>query len=272
MVIKDSIMNMSKRPRKLFCISVFHPLFLLSLLFNVMSDSSKGQSSIRDSVISMITIDMQMALQNPAGDLAERFGRNGALGGGIHYKNKKNWEIGIDGQFMFGKRVNDPVTELVATVEGYHIDQEGRFVNLLFLERGFTITGNVGKVIPLFGPNPNSGILIRGGVGLMQHKILLESRVNDVPQLEDEYLKGYDRLTNGLTLHQFIGYKYMGNNRFINITMGFEGYQAFTQSRRDFDFEMMKKDDRKRMDMLYGLKVIWSFPIYRRVSTGYYIN
>jgi hypothetical protein len=253
-------------------VTVFNAVVLLSMIFLMIGQETLAQSSVKDSVISMFTIDLNLGFQSPAGDLANRFGSNAALGGGVHYKTERNWEIGMETQFMFGSRVNDPVTSITATADGYHIDQNGNFVNLLFLERGFTIVGTIGKVIPLFGPNPNSGLIIRGGAGLLQHKILLESRVNDVPQLEGDYLKGYDRLTNGLTLHEFIGYRYMGNNRFINITFGFEGYQAFTQSRRDFDFDLMKKDDNKRNDMLYGMKLIWSFPIYRRASTGYYIN
>jgi len=251
---------------------VLYGLALIILMMALGISESKAQSSVKDSVISMFTIDMSLAYHSPAGDLANRFGDNAALGGGFHYKTDRNWEIGIDVAYIYGTRVNDPVTALTTTIEGFHIDQNGNFVNLLFLERGFTAVGNIGKVIPLLGPNPNSGLIIRAGLGLFQHRIRLETRRNDVPQLEGAYMKGYDRLTNGLTLHQFIGYKFMGNNRLINFTLGFEGYQGFTQSRRDFDFDTMKKDDQKRLDMLYGLKLIWSFPIYRKASTGYYIN
>ncbi len=251
----------------------FGARMLMLILISVFSWSScMAQGSVRDSVISMFSIDLSLGYHSPAGDLAERFGDNGAVGGSVHYKTNKNWLFGLQGGLIFGSLVKDPVTLPITTTDGFHIDQNGNFVNLLFLQRGLYFNVTAGKVFKLFGPNPNSGLVITGGVGLLQHKILLETRNNEVPQLEGDYLKGYDRLTNGLTLHQFMGYRYMGNNRFVNLTVGFEGFQAFTESRRDFDFDMMKKDDRKRLDMLYGLKVMWSFPIYRRVSSGYYFN
>ena len=121
----------------------------------------------------------------------------------------------------------------------------------------------MGKVFPLLGPNDNSGLSLQCGVGLLQHNIRLETRQNEVPALEGEYLKGYDRLSNGFTLHQLIGYQFYGNNRLVNFFIGIEGFQAFTQSRRDFNFDLMAKDETKRSDSLYGVKVKWSLPLKR---------
>jgi hypothetical protein len=264
------------RPRTKEVIKVnsgFNALSILMLLIcSLSASSSMAQGSVKDSIISMFSIDLSLGYHSPAGDLANRFGDNGAVGGSVHYKTNKNWLFGLEGGLIFGTMVKDPVTLPITTVDGYHIDQNGNFVNLLFLQRGLYMNVTAGKVFKLFGPNPNSGLVVTGGAGLLQHKILLETRNNEVPQLEGDYLKGYDRLTNGLSLHQFVGYRYMGNNRMVNVTLGIEGFQGFTENRRDFDFDMMRKDDKKRLDMLYGLKLMWSFPIYRRVSTGYYVN
>lgn len=252
---------------------LFRTLFIRGaalFFFVLMFTDSHGQGSIRDSVISMFTVNFSVGYHSPAGDMADRFGNNGFLGGSFRYKNDQNYVFGIESGFLFGSKVKENVAEGIMSSEGFVIDSEGGFTNLLILERGMLLVGTVGKVVPVLGPNPNSGIVFRLGAGMLQHKIRLETRNNDVPQLEGDYLKGYDRLSNGLTLHQFIGYQYLSNRRLVNLTIGIEGYQAFTQSRRDFNFDLMSQDTSKRKDALYGLKVTWSFPIYRRAADGYY--
>jgi hypothetical protein len=109
------------------------------------------------------------------------------------------------------------------------------------------------------------------GAGLLQHKIRIEVQDNNVPQLDGDYRKGYDRLTNGLALTEFVGYLHCGNNRLINFFAGIELTQAFTKSRRDWDFSTMRKDDSNRMDLLFGIKVGWFFPMYKHAATAYYI-
>ncbi|NND93376.1 MAG: hypothetical protein HKN45_00820 [Flavobacteriales bacterium] len=244
--------------------------FIYTLVLTFISLTAYSQANLRDSVISMYTIDFSAGLHTPSGDISERFGGNGFIGSSFHYKTGSNWVFGIEGGFIFGNNVKEDVASGIRTSEGFVIDQEGNFTELLLLQRGMSIVGTVGKVIPLFGPNPNSGLVIRLGGGLLQHNIRLESRNNDVPQLEGEYLKGYDRLSNGFSVYQFIGYQYLGNQRLVNLTIGFEGYQAFTRSRRDYNFDLMARDDKERFDALYGLKVSWSFPIYKRLASRYY--
>lgn len=240
------------------------------LLFQLHVTDVVAQSSLRDSVIAMSSIELQIGFHTPVGDLAERFGGNGAIGAAYRYKTKTNWQVGIEGSFLFGNNVKEPVATGILSSEGFVIDQAGGFTELLVLERGVIVIGSVSKIVPALGPNKNSGFVFRIGSGFMQHKIRLETRNNDVPQLEGEYLKGYDRLTNGLTLHQFVGYQYLSNRRLVNFSIGVEGYQAFTQSRRDFNFDLQRRDDTKRLDSLYGAKLSWIFPIYRKSADGYY--
>ncbi len=252
-------------------ISISKLLALAALIASSFSfKEACAQSSLRDSVIRMSTIELSIGLHSPAGDMSDRFGGSSVLGLAYRYKNSSNWQFGMEGSFFFGNNVKQPVAGGLLTSEGFIIDREGGFTELLVLERGMLISANVGKIVPVFGPNPNSGFVFRFGVGLMQHKIRLETRNNDVPQLEGDYLKGYDRLSNGLMLQQFIGYQYLSNKRLINFTLGVEGFQGFTQSRRDFNFDLMRKDDAKRIDSLYGFRFSWNFPIYRKSASGYY--
>ena len=106
----------------------------------------------------------------------------------------------------------------------------------------------------------------------MQHKIKIETVGNTVPFLNKEYRKGYDHLSNGLALHQFIGYQYMGNKKTINFFAGFDFFEGFTQNRRDFNFDEMKKDEMKRKDILLGIKAGWILPLYKQAPNSFYYN
>jgi hypothetical protein len=92
------------------------------------------------------------------------------------------------------------------------------------------------------------------------------------PQITGDYAKGYDRLTAGFNLNQFIGYYFMSKSRVLNFYAGFEFYQAFTKSRRDYIFDLMQKDESNHFDLFYGIKVGWMIPIYNRAPDKYYYN
>ena len=102
---------------------------------------------------------------------------------------------------------------------------------------------------------------------MLQHKIRIEGAA---PQLMGEYKKGYDRLSNGLALGEFIGYVHLGKNHFINFFAGFEIIEAFTKNRRSFNIDTIEKDDTKRLDILSGFKFGWIIPLYRRNADEFY--
>jgi hypothetical protein len=143
---------------------------------------------------------------------------------------------------------------------------------VLILERGSITTVNVGKILSLKNSNPNSGIMIKGGVGLMQHKIRLETQEDLVTQLEGEYIKGYDRLTNGIVFSQFLGYFHMSDNKLSNFYAGFEFYEGFTRGRRELNFDTQVKDNAPRTDILYGFKVGWVIHMYKRTGREFYYD
>ena len=122
----------------------------------------------------------------------------------------------------------------------------------------------------MFGVNNNSGLFISGSLGLLQHKIRIENDGNRAPQILNDFKKGYDKLTNGLAVSEFIGYMYIGESQILNFYAGFEFYQAWTQSRRDFDFGTMQVDTQKRLDMLHSFKIGWVIPLYKRLPDKYY--
>lgn len=225
---------------------------------------SYGQAGVRDTSILIVPITVSYSFQLPQGDMAERFGWNNNLGLSAGVKFKSNYMLGLEGSFLFGNNVKDAsMLRQVATSNGVIVDQEGVPAKLFLYERGYTIVAYAGKLIPIVGPNPNSGILLKLGAGVMRHKIRIESQTSDVPALEGEYLKGYDRLSAGPMMSAFVGYQHIGNNKLINFLFGFQMDLGFTQSLRPYNFDSGRSDDGVRFDGLNGLRFGWTLPLYK---------
>jgi len=226
---------------------------------------------MRDSSISFVMLGPSFQYQAPGGDMADRFGNNYNVGAFLNYKFARNWMLGIESDFLFADNVKEEgILDGISTDDGNIIGESGEFATVYLYERGFHILAKAGKVFPLFGPNKNSGLLLSAGVGFLQHKIKIDVDKEDVPELSKEYKKGYDRLSNGPALTEGISYLHCGSKRLINFSLGFECTQAFTQCRRDYNFDQMKKDTTKRLDLLYGIRFTWFFPIYRTAANSFF--
>ena len=106
----------------------------------------------------------------------------------------------------------------------------------------------------------------------MQHKIRIEHQNNVIPQLEGEYIKGYDRLSNGFMLTGFVGYFNMSSSKMANFYIGYEFMQGFTKNRRGFNFDTKESDSKNRLDILSGFKIGWCLLLYKRTADNYYFN
>ncbi|MDQ3072290.1 MAG: hypothetical protein M3Q97_03370 [Bacteroidota bacterium] len=241
-------------------------LLLSGLLLGILTTSGNAQADIKDSGIHIWLIGGQGGLQFPGGNLSERFGMNAVVGGGVYYKSATNWLFGIDYNFMFGSAVKEKPVDRVAAENGYLINGNGEYQIMKIYERGNMPMFRFGKVLPLFGPNPNSGLLIRGGAGVLVHKIKYYFTGSAPPQLAEEYIKGYDRLTGGPAFAQSIGYIHLSNRNRVNFSASFEIIEGFTRSLRSWDFATNRYDDRRRLDLLYGISLQWYFPIYKQAA------
>jgi hypothetical protein len=246
-------------------------VFFLMLPFCLTWSTSQGQKNIRDSLISTSLLSCSYAYQYPGGDLDKRFYSNNAIGGSYLFKTKHNWLVGVNGFFMFRDKIKETgLFQSISTSNGYIIDGNGIYAEVRLYERGFYGGAQLGKIFPVLGPNKNSGILLMAGTGLLQHKIRIENPDNTAPQIKGDYKKGYDRLTNGLAVNEFIGYMYLGNSRLVSFYAGFEFTQAWTQNRRSYNFDLMGPDNTKRMDLLSSFKIGWVIPLYKRAPEKYY--
>ncbi len=209
----------------------------------------------------ILTINANYGFQVPGGDLADRFGVNSDIGFAIEFITKR-LILGIESDFIFGGNVKEDVISNLRTPSGGIVSQGKELGEVDLSERGFFSGLTVGTIIPLSQKNTRSGIRISGTGGFMQHKIRIVDITESIRQLQGPYLKGYDRLTNGLAIKEFVGYQYFSNNRLLNFYFGVEGIQAFTQNRRSYNFDTMMKDETKRVDLLFGLRLGWTLPIF----------
>lgn len=241
------------------------------ILFSSLS-TLYAQSGIRDSIIRFPFIGIGYGLYQPAGDMADRFGINSQFTGDLIFKTKKNFLFGVSGGFIFGDKIKETnLLSAISTENGQIIGYDGLYADVRTFERGYQLSAVFGKIIPFKKPNKNSGIVIMGGPGFIQHKIRIENIGNTAPQLTKAYLKGYDRLTNGLEMREFIGYIYFSNRQLVNFFGGFEFIQGFTSGRRDYNFDDPKQTENKdRIDHLIGFKLGWVLPLYKKKPAAYY--
>ncbi len=204
--------------------------------------------------------------QVPGGDLADRFGVNSSLGVTFGTKRVNGLYLGGNVNFMFGNDVKEPnlIQNLISS-NGEIISTEGKPATVLIQQRGFYFSSELGKFFKFKSAKTESGILASFGVGFLQHNIRFEHQLDDVPQLDGDYEKGYDRLTNGLMLSQNLGWMFFSPKRGGDFYIGLEVMEGFTASRREFNFDTLESEKGKsRLDLLFGVKVAWIVPFYKK--------
>ena len=131
-------------------------------------------------------------------------------------------------------------------------------------QRGHTLTMNGGRLFPLLKNNKNSGILVDVGFGFMLHRIDIFASSLTVPQVTEDYEKGYDRLSGGVAFNQFIGYQHLDPKKRVNFQVGFSFQQAFTKSMRSIDFDTRTYNALERTDLLQGVRIGIILPVYTK--------
>jgi hypothetical protein len=205
----------------------------------------------------------------PGGDLVKRFGGpTGSTGGGVDFISANNILVGSEAYYFFGDEVKEDPLTILRMEDGNIIGNDQSFANFFIQERGFYLGGRIGKV---FGnAKRRSGVRATLGAGYMQHKMRLQDNTLSLSQVIGAYKKGYDRLTGGLALQQFIGWQHLGLNRRTNWTIGLEFTQGFTNTRRSWDYSLRRKLDERRLDLRFGLRAAWTLPLYLKKAEEIY--
>ncbi len=265
--MKAKALNFENRTSK--TVSLFGILSIV-MLIALKPYGARGQVDIKDSTIQVLMISANYSLEQSAADLKDRFGLTSFLGPAFSLKTDNNWFYSAEFDFMFGNSVKQNPLSIIETERGRLINGQGTIEPLEKRQRGFRSEVRAGKVFPILGPNPNSGIFLQAGAGFIQHRIDYKQQSGALFQLQGDYEKGYDRLTNGLMLSQTLGYLNLSDNKLINFSVAFQISQSFTKNRRDWNFDTRSPMNEQRLDMLYGVRVEWTFPVYDQASEGFY--
>lgn len=209
----------------------------------------------------------------PAADMAKRFGLGYSVGPGFFYKTQKNWLFGATCDFLFGNRIKEDSFMInLKEANGGIIGQNGQRTSINIFERGYMIGLQAGKIIPFNKKNRDNGLMLMTSAGFIQHKILINDPQGHVTQVQGDYRKGYDRLTNGWYLGQFIGYTYFSNSGLVNFNIGLNATFGFTQGRRDYLLDVRRPGTDSRTDIIIGIRGGWYIPIFKRKSEEYYFE
>ena len=201
-----------------------------------------AQNQKSDSAVSRTWIGFEYGANGTYEDLADRYGFLNHVGLMTGFKTKKNYFFGLNSYFLFGNNVKlTGVFDHLTDEYGNITDINGDIAALVVFPRGFSSNLTVGKILPIFNVNNNSGIFIHGGIGFLLHKMKIETNEQVVPQLELDYKKGYDRLTTGINFHQFLGYNFIATTVGYHFYGGFYAQQGLTKTGEIFFMRPMKK-------------------------------
>jgi len=201
----------------------------------------------------------------PGADMAKRFGTSYRIGPALLYKTKSNWIFGVKGDFIFGNTIKgDSLMWNLRESSGRFYNYNGERVSIGISERGYAVGLQAGKIFPFSSGLSEQGFLILTGVGFVQHKIGIVNKNAEVPQLSKGARKGYDRLTNGVYVEQFAGYNYFGKGGLLNFHIGLNVMAGFTQGRRDWQYDLMRPGNDKRLDLLFGIRGGLYIPLFKK--------
>ncbi len=211
---------------------------------------------------SAVLVNLNLGYQVPGGDMAKRFNNNFVAGGSVAYLTGKNWMFSLDFDYIYSDRLKEDVLNPLRNSQGYITNEFGEPGDAVMQQRGFYTGLRAGKLISIGKLNKRSAIEVSLGAGYMRHWVHIEDRSETLPQLEGDYKKGYDRMTAGLGLRQYIGYRLMTRNKLVNFFAGVDFTQGFTKSLRTWDFDLMSSNTEPRVDLLFGLRAGWTLPLY----------
>lgn len=243
-----------------------HFLLTLALLLSLFSASGQGGSiKLKGNNYDALNLNISYGAHWPGGEWQKRFAFHFSIGAGLEYiTHPENIILGIETYYNFGGTVREPdLLRHLETVEGQIIGNDLQFSNVELRERGQFTGFYIGKLFQTHPQNRKEGIRTTLGVGYLWHKIRIQDDFQTVPQLGGDYRKGYDRLTGGFGLNQFIGYQKLDRNRRANFMIGIELMQAYTRSIRDWNFDtQMAADKTRRFDFSFGIRAAWTLPFY----------
>lgn len=253
--------------------AVYFLLFILSCTLRVSAQDDLFGTTTKLPPRQGFVIGVNGNFDMPAASMADRFGLSYRVGPSVFYKTKSNWVFGTKVDFMLGNKIKeDSLLSNIMDDYGTIVDRDGKRSTVRITELGYIIGLQAGYIFNTSKKNSDNGIMLLTTLGFMQHKINIFQQANTIPQIRGDYRKGYDRLTNGLLLEQYVGYNYFANNGLLNFHIGLDIAAGFTKGRRDYLYDVRRPDDASRLDILFGVRGGWYIPIFKRKSEEFYFE
>jgi len=238
-------------------------LYLLLLFVLPFSLSAQGLAGAKN-LDRAVLLHVGYGPISSGGDLGNRFGNGFSLDGGLSWlPANSNMEIGFRVQFGFGDQVKEDVLAGLRTSNGFIIGNQREPADIQLRQRQIFLGPALGYTLRI-GKNQRAGIHLKTSVGYFFHRIRFqEDAIQSVAQIADELSAGYDRLTGGPAIHQFIGYQQLAFDRRLNFYLGAEAMAGFTRGLRTFDIPSgAPPSSDGRTDIVLGLKAGLIIPFY----------
>ena len=248
-------------------------IWLFSIIFLLFSTKSEAQKNIRDSSVFIPSLSINYSFHMPqSGSISESYGGFHSIGSDANFKLANNFSIGLGFEYHFSESIKDRELYFkeIQNDNGYITDGNGQFAEVFLYQRGFNIQLFGGYQFNILAPNPNSGLYVQMGVGFMQYHTRIENPGLTANAVIGDYAKMYDRLRNGFSSTQVLGYRYMGNRNLSNFFIALEFTEAWTDNRRTYNADLTDSQLGKKLDFVVGVKVGWLIPFYGRAPKDYY--
>jgi len=210
-------------------------------------------------------LNIKYGIDRPLGELNNRFGLFNEAGIGFEYfVANKNLFISAEADFLFGSSVKEDVIAPLRISNGISIlGVSGSYAQVFLRMRGSYFGLMFEKLIAAneYGRGWRIGL----GAGLFSHRVRVQDDLNTVPQVQNEYVKGYDHRTLGPALREKIAYNYVNNARRVFFSIGLEFTQGFTKNIRALNYDSMTSENESRLDMSVGLNIKYTL-VFRNSS------
>ena len=203
--------------------------------------------------------------QFPIGKLADRFGDNSSIGFSFFKEKENNMFYGIEGGYLFSNNIKDTsIFDNITTSNGAIIGADGTYSNINLMERGFDAYAFIGYVYHQ-KENNLSGVYLSAGVGFLQHQIFIDTKNQNIPHLNEDYKKGYNRLNNGISTKWEASYKFYSSNGKFQMYAGMNMTIAYTKNKHPFLFDKEEYTlNTGSWDSLLGFSLGIIIPINRK--------
>lgn len=202
--------------------------------------------------------------QIPSNFFLENFGDNPAIGALFFIEKENNLFFGIEGVYLFGNNIKNQenIFNNITNEDNALIASDGYYANVNLSRSGTSTNIFIGYAI-----HPDikslSGFYTSFGLGYIQQKILIDTKNENIPQMNEEYKIGYDKAHHGLFGKLMLNYNYYRKKGGIQITTGINYSIAQVQYSNTYLFNEMRNDKEQYIGSEIGFNIGLIIPIER---------